>query len=87
MKVKIETEDWHECTPCEYKDTKKEQKGKYICFDVIKVDQKKEKRYNCSKKDTQEPYIEDLYKTKNRRNVTDMSIYVPKRILWVRTSI
>ena len=23
MKVEIETEDQHECTPCEYKDTKK----------------------------------------------------------------
>ena len=26
MKVEIETEDRHECTPCEYKDTKKKKK-------------------------------------------------------------
>ena len=26
MKVEIETEDQHECTPCEYKDTKKKMK-------------------------------------------------------------
>ena len=72
MKVEIETEDRHECTPCEYKDTKKKN-GKYIRLEVMKVNQKKEKdqkfqgdkcEYKCSEKDTQEPYRRDWYKTK-----------------------
>ena len=58
---------------------------KYIHLEEIKVNQKKEKdqkfqgdecEYKCSKKDAQEPYRRDCYKTKNRRNVTDKSMYV-----------
>ena len=48
------------------------------------IDQKfqcDECEYKCSKKGTQEPYRREYYKTKNRRNVTDKTMYVPKRVL------
>ena len=89
MKVEIETEDRHKCTPFEYKDTKKnffkihtsrsnkspseERKRSEVHFDKCE--------YKYSKKDTQEPYRRDSYKTKHRRNLTDTSMHVPKRVL------
>ena len=77
--------------------TKIQKQKKYIRLEVIKVNQTKEKdqkfqgdecEYKSSKKDAQEPYRRDWYKIilkKNRRNVTDTSMYVPKRVLWYRT--
>ena len=65
MKVEIETEDRHECTPCEYKDTKKlNLKILTLRCNKISIIRKKNIRsssvmsvnINVLKKDTQEPY-------------------------------
>ena len=63
VKVQIETKGQHECTQREYQYTKTK-KCKYICSEIIKVHQKKDKdqefqcdecEYKCYKRDTQEP--------------------------------
>ena len=68
MKVEIETEDRLECTPCEYKDTKKKKKINIHTLRSYKSKSEERKfqkfqgdecEYNSSEKEAQEPYRRD----------------------------
>ena len=68
MKVVIETEDRHERTPCEYKDTKKKKLKIHMLrsTESPSEDRKKDQKFQCDeceykhyKKGTQEPYRRD----------------------------